>query len=148
MFGNSLQISAMAEGQYGRWNDENGIEWGHRYHNTLAARLLLDPVFTYGSQIGSERVRRLYANDFWKLREISVRYTLPEALVARTGAERASIAFSARNLFLLYRSQGKIAGGKISDPEYGTAFAGASGDGNYWEVPPLASLNLTLRLTF
>ncbi len=155
LLGNSLQISAMAEGQHGKWSDENGIEWGHRYHNTLAARLLNDPVFAYGSQIGSERVRRLYANDFWKLREVSVRYTLPESLVARTGAERASIAISGRNLFTLYRSQTTIAGGQISDPEYGSSGGTGNlgtyqtgGDGNYWEFPPLASINLTLRLTF
>ena len=159
LFGNALQLTAMAEGKYGKWTDENGLEWGHRYSNSLASRLLDDPVFSYAMEIGSNSIRRLYLNDFWKLREISARYTLPESTVARFGAERASIAISARNLFTLYRSQDKIYGGQISDPEYGgTGGTGArspgatgfqnGGDGNYWEMPPIASINLTLRLTF
>ena len=160
LFGNALQLTAMAEGKYGKWTDENGMEWGHRYANSLASRLLDDPVFSYGMAIGSNSVRRLYLNDFWKLREISARYTLPESMVARFGVERASIAVSARNLFILYRSQDKITGAQISDPEYGSnggtdgvTGSGAGnfqdgGDGNYWEVPPLSSLNLTLRITF
>ena len=144
---NALQISAMAEGQYGRWSDENGLEWGHRYHNTLAARLLTDARFAYGSQIDDRTVRRLYANDFWKLREISVRYRLPESIVARSGAQRASIAVSARNLYTLYRSQTTISGGQIADPEYGNNNVNGA-DTNYWEIPPLASINMTLRVTF
>jgi len=147
LLGNSLQLTAMAEGQYGRWTDANGVEWGHRYHNTKAARLLDDARFAYGSQIDDRTVRRLYANDYWKLREISIRYTLPEDVVARTGAQRASIAFSARNLYTLYRSQDNIMGGQIADPEYGNNNV-SNGDVNYWEIPPLASLNLTLRVTF
>jgi hypothetical protein len=147
MLSGALVLTAMAEGQYGKWTDENAIEWGHRYSNSKASRLLDDPIFAYGMGVGSNSVRRLYLNDFWKLREISARYNLPTEWVARSGAERASIAVSARNLYTLYRSQSHIFGGKISDPEYGRASTG-TGDANYWEVPPIANISVTLRVTF
>jgi hypothetical protein len=66
--------------------------------------------------------------------------------VQRTGAERASLAFSARNLWTIWVAQDEIYGHPVSDPEYGTP--SLTGGGNYWETPGLTSLNMTLRVTF
>ena len=139
LFDNTLQFTALAEGLYGAWESETAISASHFYNNTRVSRLENDPVWVYGNQIGDRTVRTVYENNFWKLREISARYTLPESIVGRTGAERASLAVSARNLYTLYRSQSRISGGKISDPEFG---------GGSWEMPPLASFSVTLRVTF
>ena len=139
LFGNTLQFTALAEGQYGQWENETAINASHFYNNTKVSRLENDPVWVYGARVGDLTVTRLYENNFWKLREISARYTLPESIVGRTGADRAFLAVSARNLYTLYRSRSKISGGKISDPEFG---------GGSWEMPPLASFSVTLRVTF
>ena len=146
MLDNSLQIFAMAEGQYGRWSQENGKEWGHIYNNTLVARLEDDPVWVAGDRLSDDLKRELYDASFWKLREIGARYTLPQSFVAATGAERASIAVSGRNLWTIWRAQEFIYGGKVSDPEYGTPTI--DGNSNFWEMPPLSSVNVTLRVTF
>ena len=80
-----------------------------------------------------------------------MRYNIPSEWIAATGASRASLAVSARNLFTLWRAQEWVYGAHVSDPEYGRVAGGAGLEGgrsNYWETPPLASLNATLRVTF
>ena len=102
---NQLQIFALAEGQHGRWSQENGKEWGHIYNNTLVARLEDDPVWVAGDRLSDDLKRELYDASFWKLRELGARYTLPQSFVQRGGAERASVSVSARNLWTLWRAQ-------------------------------------------
>ena len=74
------------------------------------------------------------------------RYRLPASLIGVTGAESMSLAVSARNVFTLWQAQTHIYDVQISDPEYGAPTQG--GGGNYWNMPPLASLHMTLRVTF
>jgi TonB-linked SusC/RagA family outer membrane protein len=150
LLGNSLQIFALAEGQYGRIGIDNGHQWGHIYNNSKVARLQDDPVWVaeellyVTGQFGWHNA--YYDADFWKLREVGARYSLPQEWVQRTGAERASLAFSARNLWTIWVAQDEIYGHPVSDPEYGTP--SLTGGGNYWETPGLTSLNMTLRVTF
>ncbi len=66
----------------------------------------------------SARRAFLYDGDYFKLRELSVRYALPESLAARLGARRASVYVSGRNLWTWSRN-------KMADPE----LAGLSGGG-------------------
>jgi len=66
----------------------------------------------------SARRAFLYDGDYFKLREVSVRYALPESLAARLGARRASVYASGRNLWTWSRN-------KMVDPE----LAGLSGGG-------------------
>ncbi|HUF85179.1 MAG TPA: hypothetical protein VMQ81_11370, partial [Acidimicrobiia bacterium] len=149
---NQLQIYATAEGRYGKTHSDNGMQWGHVYNNTVASRLENDPVWLVSDRLnpgGSFTWTKNYFDaDFWKLRELGARYTIPQAWVQRTGAERASLAFSARNLWTIWVAQSHVYGGKVGDPEYGTPFTSLGGNFNYWEVPPLTSLNMTLRVTF
>jgi hypothetical protein len=88
-----------------------------------------------------------YDADFWKLREVGARYNLPQSWVQRTGAERASMAFSARNLWTIWVAQKEIYGEPITDPEFGNP-AAIDGGGNFRAQPPGVSLNVTLRVTF
>ena len=144
---NTLQIFALAEGQYGRTSRDDLTDWGHhRFHNSVIARLEDDPLWEYGDQLGDDYVKQLYDADFWRIREIGARYILPTSWVERSGASRASISVSARNLFTPWRAQHHIYGAKLSDPEYGRPTE--TGSGNYWEMPGTASLNVTLRATF
>ena len=147
LLNNTLQIFALAEGQYGRTNRDDLTDWGHhRFHNSIVSRLEDDPVWFYADEIGDDTRKRLYDGDFWRLRELGARYNIPQSWIERTGASQASIAFSARNLWTLYRAQTDINGAQLADPEYGRPTL--DGNGNYWESPPMASLNLTLRVSF
>jgi hypothetical protein len=91
-----------------------------------------------------------------KLRELGLRYNLPESLVGRLSADRATLSLSARNMFILWREQETLGdpassaetlqyGAHIADPEYGTANAAGS---NWFIEPPLSSISATLRVTF
>ena len=147
LLNNALQIFALAEGQYGRINRDDLTDWGHhRFHNSIVSRLENDALWEYGDQLGDDYVKQLYDADFWRIREIGARYNIPQSLLGGTGASRASIAVSARNLFTPWRKQEDIFGAQLADPEYGRPTE--TGAGNYWEMPGMASLNMTLRVTF
>jgi TonB-linked SusC/RagA family outer membrane protein len=145
-----LQIFALAEGQYGRIRTEDGHAWGHHYNNSQDARVQDDPVWAASRILngtGTQWTTNLYDADFWKLRELGLRYNLPTSWVARTGAERASLSFSARNLITIWQAQKRIYGHVVTDPEFGNP-ANASGAGNFRAQPPAVNLNATLRVTF
>jgi TonB-linked SusC/RagA family outer membrane protein len=150
LFNDQLQIFAMAQGEYGRTREDSGHNWGHIYNNSAVSRTEDDPVWvasqTLNGNSADDFTKGLFDGDFWKLREVGARYNLPEAWIAPTGASRASLAFSARNLMTIWQRQKRIYGEVITDPEYGSA--SLTGDGNFWETPPIASLSVTLRVTF
>ena len=150
LLGNQLQFFALAEGKYGKTHTDNGGQWGHVYNNTKASRLENDPIWSYSDELNPggqfTRTKTYFDADFWKLREVGARFTLPQAWIEGMGASRASLAVSARNLWTIWQRQDNIYGQSIADPEYGTS--SLSGTSNYWETPPLTSLNLTLRVTF
>jgi len=146
MLDNALQIFAMAEGQYGRYGQANDKEWGHIYNNSQVSRLENDPAWVYGDQVGDDTKREIYDADFWKLREVGLRYNLPESIIGNLPVSRASLAVSARNLWTIWVAQQEIYGARVTDPEYGTPTL--DGTGNFWETPPLTNLSVTMRVTF
>jgi hypothetical protein len=147
---NQLQIFALAEGKYGKLHTDNGSQWGHVYNNSKNSRLENDPIWTYSDKVNPggqfTRTKTYFDADFWKLREVGARFSFPQAWVDGIGASRASVAFSARNILSIWRKQTDIYGAALADPEYGAS--SLSGTSNYWETPPLTSLNLTMRVTF
>jgi TonB-linked SusC/RagA family outer membrane protein len=103
---------------------------------------------------GSPYVNTFNAS-FARVREVSASYTLPDAVVDRMGASRATLNVAARNLWFLYRAQTEIAGAPVHDPEArGLAGGGGEGGGgnvnlgSNSNVPPLASFLVTLRASF
>ena len=150
MLEGDLQVFAMAEGQYGRTGDDSGHLWGHNYDNSAVSRVQDDARWVAGDIVmgtACSFYNCLFDQDFWKIREVGVRYNLPESLIAATGAERASLAFSARNVFTIWQAQKRIYDFVITDPEMGNPNQ-LTGGGNFWSQPPLSSVNLTLRVTF
>ncbi len=84
----------------------------------------------------------VYKTDFVRLREVSLAYTLPPALVAKTGVfSAASISLIGRNLFL-------ITDYPNFDPE--TSVGGATNFQGleYVSLPQLRSYGASLRVTF
>ena len=145
-----LQVFALAEGQYGRTGDDSGHLWGHNYRNSAVSRVQDDAVWTATDlAVGTacNWTQCLFDADFWKLREIGARYDLPESLIGVTGASRASLAFSARNLMTIWQAQKRVYGHVVTDPENGNPNS-LSGAGNFYAQPPMTSMNVTLRVTF
>ncbi|MBM4183746.1 MAG: TonB-dependent receptor [Gemmatimonadetes bacterium] len=146
LFGQRLQVYALAEGQYGRLRDAHDKEFSHVNGNTRVSRLHDDPEWVYGYVVGDDTRRSLFDADFWKLREFGVRYALPPSFLRGIGAEQGSLAVSARNLWTIWRAQSDIYGAVITDPEFGAP--SIDGDANYYETPPLTNVSVTLRVTF
>jgi hypothetical protein len=113
--------------------------------------MLDDPLFVQSSLLWAVYpTDRRYAFDFdasyVRLREVGVRYTLPEAIIARVGAERATFSFAARNLWYLWRAQKKLGGVPIPSPEIGNPTSEAAFSLFQW--PPLSTVEATLRVSF
>ena len=146
----ALQLFALAEGQYGRLGDDSGHLWGHNYNGSAISRVEDEALWVAQDRAtgtGCNFDKCHFDASFWKLREVGFRYNLPGGLISRTGASRASLAFSARNLWTIWRAQETISGMEITDPEYGDSTA-LTGGGNFYTQPPLTTLNMTLRVTF
>jgi TonB-linked SusC/RagA family outer membrane protein len=150
LFENALQIFAMAQGEYGRTREESAHTWTHNYYSTYESKVQTNGGWVASNNLNSTSAdtyyKGLYDGDFWKLREVGLRYNLPDSWVGVTGASRASLAVSMRNPYTIWQRQKRILGNQISDPEFGTA--GLTGDGNFYEVPPLSTISVTLRATF
>jgi hypothetical protein len=146
LFGDRIQIYAVAEGQYGRLREANDRQYSHVYGNSLVSRLQDDPEWVFGFTVGDDTKTSLYDADFWKLREVGARLTLPASVTRAVGAERASLSMSARNLWTIWQAQPDIYGVPVTDPEYGSP--SLDGDSNFYETPPLTNVSLTLRVTF
>ena len=153
-FDNALQLTVLADGAYGKHNSSSSSS----YNNDYANRCQCDPklmaeVRYRGFSRGPESNNRIYPADFWKLREVGVRYNLPESWVSRIGAGRGSVNFSGREVALLWLKQSdtKRAGGfqglSIADPEL-QGGGSLGGNSNHRALPPLTSYHVTLRLSF
>jgi len=86
------------------------------------------------------------SGDFVKLREISLGYSLPSSLLAKTKIiKRASISVQGRNLFLWMAKDNYYA-----DPEYSSGGSANNGTGinTAGQTPPVRYFGSTLQLTF
>jgi TonB-dependent starch-binding outer membrane protein SusC len=147
-----LQVFALAEGQYGRWIASTDAQYACGiYANCLVAVQRTDPFWLAGrlfGQYSDDRYQGRYPADFWKLRQVGVRYSLPRDVIARLGADRASISLSANNIWTMWqKTKTDLQGNPIYDPEY-TTNSSNPGQLALWEMPGISSLNATLRVTF
>jgi hypothetical protein len=148
----NLQIFALAEGQYGRWIGSTDAQYACGiYRNCLAAVARTDPLFLAGNlagPYGDDRYQGRYLADFWKLRQLGMRYSLPRDVAARVGADRVSLSVSANNLFMIWqKNDTDLAGNPIYDPEY-TVPGNDPQQLALWELPGLPNISATLRVTF
>jgi TonB-linked SusC/RagA family outer membrane protein len=79
--------------------------------------------------------------DFIKLRSVTLGYSLPGAMLAKTPFQYASLSFVARNLFILYNTARNI------DPESSYSNGNAQGLENFG-VPTARSYGLNLMVRF
>ena len=147
LFNNTISINALADGAYGMTNFETNTA-GHSYDNSYLSRCECDAQFVAHDRLGGfvpSNDRALFDASFWKLREVGVRYQLPQFLIDRIGADRASLNISAREAHTFWVADHDVAGLAIADPEMGRPKAG---EANYRAMPPLSTVSATLRVSF
>ncbi len=153
LLNNMFQVHALFDGAYGIMKDDDTQSWNDRYNSSYDARCQCDPAFAVGDRYRSYFTQGYFDGDFWKLREVGVRYNPPESLAQMVGAERASLSFSAREVATLWVKQDYLGidrGGNTGnprphplDPEIGR------NDGSGHRVtPPLTTVHMTLNVTF
>ncbi|HUF76633.1 MAG TPA: TonB-dependent receptor, partial [Longimicrobiales bacterium] len=147
-----LQVFALAEGQYGRWIANIDAQYACGiYANCLKAVERTDPRWIAGRLFGvygDDRYQGRFPADFWTMRQIGLRYTLPSNIVSRVGGDRASLSISGNNLFRIWQKvDTDLAGNPIYDPEYAIN-SNDPAQIALWELPGIASINATLRVTF
>jgi TonB-linked SusC/RagA family outer membrane protein len=148
-----LQVFALAEGQYGRWIASTDANYACRFYRSCLTAVTRDePMFLAGTgAYYDDRYNGRFPADFWRLRQLGARYNLPQNIVSKIGADRASLSVSGNNLFILWqKTTVDKAGNNIYDPEYSinTSSAGAPSTTALWEMPGLASFNAQLRISF
>ena len=157
LFNNTLSFNALIEGAFGKKNLLG--DSGFTYNGAYEARTERNPRWVAIDRLGgTERTYWLYDASLWKLREVGARYSIPDGVAQRFGADRASLAFSARGLWTMWVKQSDVCappdlgsdqmwckGEHVTDPEMGTSVPGGR---NYRVTPPTADFNVTLRVTF
>jgi hypothetical protein len=156
----ALTINSKIDGAYGRTAGDRLKLWHHRYNTAYGSILLDDPLYFAGYQFSGNQWSQMayYSADFWKLREVGIRYELPEGFAGRFGADRAAIGFSGRELAILWwRDGGALGLGPTSpeamgmppsvsvDPEFGR---GTLGDAGHRTLPATSSFHIRLDVTF
>ena len=155
LFDNMLDIGLLFDGAYGIMKRDDNQYWGERYNNSYDTRCSCNPAHAVGRRLNTRYSMGFFDGDFWKWRELSVGYRVPESLTQRIGAERASLAFSMREIAILWMADDELgidAGGESGnprphpiDPEIGRATAGGSG---CRASPPSTTAHVTLSVTF
>ena len=84
----------------------------------------------------------VYDADFIKLRQLTLGYSLPSDLVAKTPFQSASLSLVARNLWMIYNQTPNV------DPESSYSISGSSYGLENFGVPPTRSFGLNLLVRF
>lgn len=98
-------------------NTVDGVTTYSPNTNVISQALYYQRTYNWGGpQYGAARYEEFIEKaSYWKMREISVGYSLPSSVAKRIGANRLQVSLFARNLFFLYRTNKDI------DPEVLTA---------------------------
>ena len=82
--------------------------------------------------------------DFWKLREVALSYSIPSALLAKTGFVKSlTITLTGRNL-LMIRPKTNV----YTDPEFSVDGSNAAGTTNEFQTPPTRILGFRVAAGF
>ena len=147
---------------YGNWQFRAHVDarGGHRrmsqqdaarnttWGSTRAAAFQDDAVFM-GQRAISRPITGSYSAGFARLREVSLTYRFPAALVDRLGLSNASVNVAARTLGLLWQEQKymDVSRARVVDPEVSSAANEFEGH-NHTHPPPMATGVFTLRFAF
>ncbi len=90
-------------------------------------------------------VKENYVKDAtaFKIRELTLSYTLPASIISKTPLQKVSVGFIARNLFTLLPAENSF-----SDPEFNNTNSNSVGIGGYFQSPPTRSFGVNLNIEF
>jgi hypothetical protein len=152
---NTLTFTALVDGAFGGLGEDQMSLWHHRYNTSYGSMLQDDPMYYAGYNIDRWGSMAWYDRDYWKLREIGVRYQMPDGWMRRIGANRGSLTFSGSDLAVLWASNtgtGVYPSQKenwpqsnILDVDFGRS---ADGDGGHRSDPPISTFNLRFDVSF
>jgi len=152
-----LRLYARVDGNGGHLQSDTEIRALHNQGSTLAVIQQTDPLLQEYRAIEAD-APSTYKAGFLRLRELSASYTLSPRLAQRLGASNASFSLAGRNLSMLWTAQNgwntsrdgevyvDIANQHVWDPEIRAI--GSLSNGYQTVMPPTASFEATLRLTF
>jgi hypothetical protein len=151
-----FRLFATAQGMYGKVGYDSQVGWGLRYNNGYCTQALQnDPACGEWMAANRDGLYRdewsqwAFDADFWKLREVGLQYEMPESLVARAGATRASFTVAVRDLWTLWRAQETM--GRPVTEGFANTPRRHIPDSEYqdlYRLPPLSSVQATLRVSF
>lgn len=154
---NALTLSVRVEGNGGHKHNATEVRATHNLNTTEAVLLGNNPFLQAYRALENDRTG-VYDAGFLRIRELSLSYVLPQAVVARLSADRGTISFGMRNVAMLWTAQhgwstprdGHIREGLadmiVWDPE--TRGTGSTSVGFQQNVPQTASATMSLRLSF
>ena len=150
--GDRLTIDALAQGKFGQTKYDLMGWW--RYAALQTSLINADPrnhddiTDVAEAQEGAFGEFGLWVNEasFFRFREISATYQLPENIVSKVGSTRGSLSLSARNLGMIWTNwpEWPHHDPEVVDPS--NTFSGNREPQEDSAVPPLTSLTLTVRL--
>jgi hypothetical protein len=147
--GQNLLIRANVHAEGGYYTMNEALAGAHTtQRSTLASIQMDDPIFMAHLALRREPTG-MYRNDFARLREVAVQYTLPAAWSRRVGANRASITLAGRNMAYLWTKEthAMYGGLKIYDWEMGTGSEEFGGESQAPD-PSMAAFTVNMRVNF
>ena len=153
---NTVTITALVDGAYGGLGEDRISTFHNRYNNALGSIMRDDPLYAGIYRLDNWANGDYYYRSFWKLRDVSLRYQMPDSWMGRIGAKRGSLTFAGNELATLWN---KSTGMNIYpdnkqmdlpveanlDVDYGQA---GEGNGGLRGSPPITSFNVRFDVVF
>lgn len=154
---NNVRLYARAEGNGGHHQVNTEIRAIHNLGNSQAVILRNDPLLQAYRAIENDATGA-YEAGFFRLREVSATYDLPESWAARFGASGGTISAGMRNVMMLWTAEdgwGTSRDGSITVPianmiAWDPEIRGSGVRSNNYQtiMPPTASATVSVRLRF
>ncbi|HET9826494.1 MAG TPA: SusC/RagA family TonB-linked outer membrane protein, partial [Chitinophagaceae bacterium] len=123
----------------------NSVYWdGSKYVSNTTVVTNTDPWNFFGNLYNATGSNYVTSANFWKLREVSIGYDLPQELMAKTKViKAANIALVGRDL-LIIKAKDDI----WTDPEFSNTTGNGVGITTDGQTPSTRKYGITLNLTF
>ena len=149
---NNWRLSATADGVGGHYQVDQEIAARHTTYGTTEAFQRKDNPIIMAYTAQQDGVSRnplaIYGGGFMRLREVSLLYTLPEALAGRFGANNAALKLAGRNLGWLWKEQPTtdLGGVNVTDPE--RRLPGSFAGHVHKNIPTFSTATFEIRVGF
>ena len=147
--GDNLQLRANIHFEGGYWVYSEAMGGAHTTQtSTLPSIRLDDPIFTAHLQEYRREATGMYRNDFARLREVALRYEIPERWLS-FGVDRASVTLAGRNLAYLWTKDKKEMLGYMDIYDWEMSTGGQEFAGETQAADPSMTTGLlTVRVSF